>query len=177
MAGRPGSTITRGLVSMIETTCGRESCSAEISSGLWQAVVPRSPKAATMVPIRRISFPQGVGLPTRISDEEIISSCIVYQCGNFSPNFCPAPHGKKVTYLSPPSKPNSNLSRLFCLRRQFSTRLSLSHRRRDCHLAPSPELYRGPACWITVVFCVRLAPSPAATAASRQLTRRPGRAT
>ena len=39
----------------------------------------------------------------------------------------------------------------FC--RQFSMRLSLSHRRRDCYLAPSPALYRGPACWITVVFC------------------------
>ena len=42
----------------------------------------------------------------------------------------------------------------FC--RQFSKRLSLSHRRRDCYLAPSPALCRGPACWITVVFCGQL---------------------
>ena len=30
----------------------------------------------------------------------------------------------------------------FC--RKFSKRLSLSHRRRDCYLAPSPARYRGP---------------------------------
>ena len=66
------------------------------------------------------------------------------------------PRATKMTRQAPRSKLNSNLLPLHSFLSPGLKRHSLSHRRRDCQLAPSPILCRGPARWITVVFCACL---------------------